>query len=107
MLICTYYSTKKRGPVVEIPRRENSPRDDDPAVADLNAAADDDVGANGTSHAPGSKHERSGQSPRLHDRGSRRKRDTFQPSSGLFSAFSRICSGLDSDSDPDAAVDQI
>ncbi len=107
MLICTYDSSKKRGPVVEIPRRENPPRDDDLAVADLNTAADDNASATGTSSASGSEHERSGQSARLNDRGSKRKRDIFQPSSGLFSAFSRICSGLDDDSDPDAAVDQI
>ncbi len=107
MLVCTYDPSKKRGPVDEIPRRENSPGDDDPAVSDLNAAADDDVGTTGTSSASGHEHERSGRSARLNDRGAKRKRDVFQPSSGLFSAFSRICSCLDDDSDPDTAVDQI
>ena len=107
MLVCTYDSTKRRGSVVEIPRRENSPGNDDPAVSDLNVAADDDVGTTGTSSASGPEHERSGRSTRLNDRGAKRKRDVFKPSSGLFSAFSRICSGLDDDSDPDAAVDQI
>ena len=107
MLVCTYDPSKRRGPVDEIPRRENPPRDDDPSVADVNAVADDNASTTGTSNASGSEHERSGRSPRLNDRGAKRKRDVFQPSSGLFSAFSRICSGLDDDSDPDAAVDQI